>query len=88
MSAVDCALEEIRIPDFRLCPAARARVFVSNRWRHGDLSGPYLRTGRNRGPKLVIWNASSSHKRALGPSGGERLWRMQVCEAGRSRRWC
>jgi hypothetical protein len=27
---------------------------------------------------LVIWNASSSHKRALGPFEGERLWRMQV----------
>ena len=39
--------------------------------------------------QLVIWNASSSHyRRALGAFKGERLWRKQVCEAGRSHRWC
>jgi len=38
---------------------------------------------------LVIWNASSPHyRRALADSKGERLWRMQVREAGRPRRWC
>jgi hypothetical protein len=39
--------------------------------------------------RLVIWNRSSSHyRRALGASKGERLWRTQVGEAVRSRRWC
>jgi hypothetical protein len=38
---------------------------------------------------LVIWNRSWPHyRRALGASKGERLWRMQLGEAGRSRRWC
>src|SRR4029078_56893 len=38
---------------------------------------------------LVIWNACSPHyRRALSDSKGERLWRMQVREAGRPRRWC
>jgi hypothetical protein len=38
---------------------------------------------------LVIWNASSPHyRRALADSKGERLWRTQVREAGRLRRWC
>jgi hypothetical protein len=38
---------------------------------------------------LVIWNRSSPHyRRALGVFKGERLWRMQVGEVGRSHRWC
>jgi hypothetical protein len=38
---------------------------------------------------LVTWNRSSPHyRRALGVFKGERLWRMQVGEVGRSHRWC
>ena len=35
---------------------------------------------------LVIWNASSSHNMIARIPRGESLWRMQVSEAGRSRR--
>jgi hypothetical protein len=38
--------------------------------------------------ELVIWNASSSHyMMSSNLDRGERLWRMQVREAGQSSRW-
>jgi len=49
----------------------------------------YRNTPENADLSLVIWNRSWPHyRRALGASKGERLCRMQLGEAGRSRRWC
>ena len=83
------------------CPATDRWLFCNasfdggqmTRWAdvmgHKEKCRRLQQTSRGLLGKLVIWNASSPHyRRALGASKGERLWRMQVGEAGRSRRWC
>jgi endonuclease YncB( thermonuclease family) len=72
-----------------LSAAAAAEVVIHD----GDtltLDGTIYRLDGIDAPELVIWNASSPHyyRRALVALKGERSWRMQVGEAGQSRRWC
>jgi hypothetical protein len=74
------------------CNASLTSVVILSAWAFASakFGKPPKVCGPRRSLKLVIWNASSPHyyARALAALKGERLWRMQVGEAGQSRHWC